>query len=142
MPFPRQKRQFHQQQGYKVMVARIVGAMLLLAAIAMGSSGCGKEDVKDLSDTWVKREADLKSRLDEVKAMHNDIMAKWGNLPAAMVSDTAAATDRRAAEQTLSDHEKKFGEIEGRIAQHNSEREAALTAAKRADFQAAWDKAK
>jgi hypothetical protein len=110
--------------------------MILAAAIVI--AGCGKEDLTDLQDTWVKKEGDVIAKLAEVQAKNQELHSKFETVKASNITDTAKLADRTMAETMLGDHDTQIADVEKTIASLKAKRDSVATNAKRADFEAAW----
>jgi hypothetical protein len=120
------------------MVRKSYSAMILAAAAALVMVGCGKEDITDLQDTWVKKEGDVVTKLTDLKTKNQEIRSKFDVVKAANITDTVKLADRTIAETMLSDHDSQIGQIETTIASLKAKRDSAATMGKRADYEAAW----
>jgi hypothetical protein len=122
-----------------MMMARMsYSALILAAAAALAIAGCGKEDITDIQDNWVKKEGEVITKVTDVQKQNNDLHTKFETVRTANITDSAKMADRAVAETMLSDHDSQIGAIEKTIDELRAKRDSTAANAKRADYEAAW----
>jgi|GEM_PF-2212449 len=120
------------------MIRKTYSALALLAVAGMVMVGCGKEDLTELDTTWGTKDGDVVTKLNDFKAKHAELEARFQTVKANNVADTAKAADRTMVETMLKDQATAVGEVEQTLGELKTKREEALKAGVKADYEAAW----